>query len=162
MTDAIRADTGVREEAPAGCRGLNVDGSPCTCPTALVRASGFCFAHDPALEQQRAVARLRGGTALARKHALRRGLDPDELGPLATPEDAQRWAETIGRAVLTNRVTASQASAARGVLSEWRASQQRSEDRDALERIIRLVQASAKDDQLMRELRKLTARRGAA
>lgn len=35
----------------------------------------------------------------------RKGLDPGELGPLETPEDARRWLETVGEAVASGRLS---------------------------------------------------------
>lgn len=40
------------------CAATRRDGHPCTAPAL---ASGYCFAHDPALAQKRATARANGG-----------------------------------------------------------------------------------------------------
>jgi hypothetical protein len=63
------------------CRALNAAGSPCSATP--VRASGWCYWHDPSLEQERRQWRARGGanrsnTARARRH-LPDAMSLDEL-----------------------------------------------------------------------------------
>lgn len=58
---------------------------------------------------------LRG--ALAAKRA--KGIDPDTLGPLDSPSDAQRWLERTGRAVASGRLTQGQADAVTRAVRCW-------------------------------------------
>jgi hypothetical protein len=46
----------------------------------VIGESGYCFAHDPALERDRRAARERGGRASANVVRLRRHLGPSALG----------------------------------------------------------------------------------
>jgi hypothetical protein len=72
-------------------------------------------------------ASLRGGMstrARKRRLALKRGLDVEALGPLNSPQDAERWAEAAVMAVATGSLSASAAQALRALLNEWRAAHQ--------------------------------------
>jgi hypothetical protein len=61
---------------PKQCAGHRKDGSPCT--GLALGGSAYCFAHDPALAEQRAEARRKGG--LNRSSVVRaRGLVPPRL-----------------------------------------------------------------------------------
>ena len=51
-----------------------------------------------------------------------KGLRPGELPPLRTPQDAERWAEVVGRAVASGSLTHSQGKAISSLIREWRAS----------------------------------------
>lgn len=62
------------------CRGVRADGDRCR--SAVVGASGWCFAHDPDLEAERAAARERGGQASSNVARLRRHFEPSTLGPI--------------------------------------------------------------------------------
>ncbi len=105
------------EERPDQCRAI-VDGRPCGVPATWVK-DGWCFAHNPALEAERRAANLRGGMTTARLLRKRRGLEEGELGALQTPEDAQRWCMIAATAVATGRMSASAASALRGLVTSW-------------------------------------------
>lgn len=64
---------------PPTCKGTKKDGTPCTATT--LDAAGFCFAHSPSREAERAEARAKGGrnsSSLARISKL----VPARLGPI--------------------------------------------------------------------------------
>lgn len=107
----------VADEPGAQCAGTNADGSPCRVPSEMVLDSGYCYAHDPDLEEQRKAVRQRGGMTQALKS--RRGLDPSELPELRTPEDAQLFASVLAQAVATGRLSSAQATAATRALAQW-------------------------------------------
>jgi hypothetical protein len=67
-------------------------------------------------EDARRSARL-GGFRTGRR--AQRGIDPDELPALNSPEAAQQWAEIIGRAVASGRLAASAGNTVRCLLSEY-------------------------------------------
>jgi len=60
------------------CGATRTDGQPCT---AGARASGFCFAHDPALREKRDAARQAGGHNKAAPRRLEK-LTPTSLRPV--------------------------------------------------------------------------------
>src|SRR5829696_1164137 len=62
-----------------GCRGQRRDGQACTSP--LVGADGFCFAHSPSKQTERAAAQGRGGKHRANAVRLR-SLCPPKLVPI--------------------------------------------------------------------------------
>ena len=67
-------------------------------------STGACPAHAPGGRQTMRERARKGGEATSKK--LRRsGLSPSDLPPLRTHQDAQAWLETVGRAVLTGRIT---------------------------------------------------------
>src|SRR5690349_16856708 len=113
------------EMTPRRCAGRTADGSPCAVPSELLvqRADGvsWCSSHDPSpvAREARKLASLRGGESTRAKHRQRAVLDPGELGPLESPEDATRWARTIGEAVATGRLSASAGQTVTRVLAEW-------------------------------------------
>ena len=82
---------------PRRCGGTNGDGSPCNSP--FVLPSGFCISHDPDKEHERKAAQQRGGMRTASRK--RKGLNPADLPPLETLEDAQKWSAVIAKAVAT-------------------------------------------------------------
>ena len=95
------------------CKGVNLRGEPCRNPA--VAADGWCDAHRPGNEGEMQRRALKGAIASRRP----RGLDPEELGPLANHQDAKRWLETIGRAVTSGKLGDRQAQAAIKAVSEW-------------------------------------------
>jgi hypothetical protein len=111
----------------------------CGVDAQLLRASAdgglWCFAHDPSedAERERDVARKRGGRVTGRR--TKRGLDPDDLPPLDSPQAAARWAEIIGRATATGLLSASAAQSALRAVSEWRAAYAAGEMAERLERL---------------------------
>ena len=54
----------------ANCRGVRADGK--NCGSVIVGETGFCFAHDPDREKERAEARARGGSNSSNIRRLRR------------------------------------------------------------------------------------------
>ena len=75
----------------------------------LILDSGWCFSHDPSLAKERFERARKGGEMSAR--GRRPGLSERELPPLRGPKTAAKWAEEIGRAVASNRITAAAGSA---------------------------------------------------
>jgi len=112
----------VVDESPQRCEGFT-DGRPCGVPASLLRADedgrGWCWNHapDPATRAAHKVAAARGG--LAARARARRGLDPDELGPLKTVADAMRWSESIARATAAGQLSAAQANSAIRAVQQW-------------------------------------------
>lgn len=107
------------------CKGTNGEGEPCQTP--IVQSNGWCRAHDPSPEAiaRRAEASLRGGVTTTKlKKQQEGGLTDEELPPITSAQVAEQWAETIGRAAATGRISASAAGAALRALSEWRAANQ--------------------------------------
>jgi len=80
-----------------------------------------------------------GGRASSRKRG--KGLSPEELGPLETHEDAMRWARTIALAAASERISASRATALRGLLREWRAAREGHVEEVELEELRAKVEA---------------------
>jgi len=70
---------------------------------------------DPQDVALAAVGSLRGGEQSKRNKI--RGLGPDEL-PVLSPETAQEWCATIGKAVLGGRISATQAQSGLRAVSE--------------------------------------------
>jgi hypothetical protein len=62
------------------CSTVRRDGAPCTAPAL---ASGYCFAHDPALAEKRAAARMAGGKGKACTARAHKRLPADLRGVLA-------------------------------------------------------------------------------
>jgi hypothetical protein len=63
----------------ATCSAARHDGTPCRVPAL---ASGYCFAHDPALAEKRAAARVAGGKGKARAARAQKRLPTDLRGVL--------------------------------------------------------------------------------
>src|SRR6266851_2211384 len=89
------------------CGGSQKDGAPCGIPEHLLiedpdqPGTWMCFNHAPWPEDERAIARAKGGLRSTRKHANQpRFLDLHDLGPLQTPEDARRRAQITHDAVV--------------------------------------------------------------
>lgn len=92
------------------CKALTLKGKPCQAPETVVRPSGYCGSHDPALAEERRLRGQRGGFESA-KRWHHKGLSPVDLGELKTPEDCRRWLEKIGQAVACGTLTASAGAA---------------------------------------------------
>ncbi len=80
----------------------------------------WCFGHHPRKAVERSASGVLGGLKAASRR--RKGLDDDELGPLASPEDAMRWAAALARAVATGRLSSPQGRTALVAIAEWRRS----------------------------------------
>lgn len=79
--------------------------------------SGFCFAHDPERRSEHKAGATLGGI---RSGAMKRkGLDPDQLGPLKSAVDAKRWSELIGTSVLTGTLSVAQGRVGLDFLDTW-------------------------------------------
>ena len=72
----------------------------------------------------------RQAVAARRRMAKGKGLYADDLPPLTNPQAAERWAEAVGRAVASGRLTHAQGRAVAALLREWRASYEAGEVED--------------------------------
>lgn len=103
------------------CRETNARGEPCEAPDTLIGEDGYCPAHRPGGREELLKRAHKGGQA-NRKRLRAEGLKEGELPPLTSPHAAERWAEIVGRAVATGRLTHSQGKAIGSLLREWRQS----------------------------------------
>jgi len=78
-----------------------------------------CFTHAEWLEDERALSRRKGGLKLLGKLRRFTFLTVDDLGELATPEDAQRRAQIICDATATGKLGSAAASVALKALESW-------------------------------------------
>ncbi len=103
----------------ARCRGRNARGEPCGAPESFVNPSGWCPAHRPGgRERLREAGRL-GAEVSKQVRRKWKGLRPGELGPLRTPQDAERWLRIIGQAVTEGRLRNRDADAGTRAVREW-------------------------------------------
>jgi hypothetical protein len=100
----------VRSEAK--CLGLKSDGKPCQ--SRILTANGYCYAHDPSVVDERALARQRGGRASSKLHRARRLAPPALLEVYETLEAGLREVHTGD---LTPASGAAMASIARAMVS---------------------------------------------
>jgi hypothetical protein len=101
----------------------------------------WCLSHHPERRAELTAAATLGGIRSGAK--IRKGLNPTELGPLRTLEDAERWASVVGAAVATGTLSAQQGNAVMRAVSEFRSahSEGRLADRlAALEKQVRKQQ----------------------
>jgi hypothetical protein len=103
-------------DAPKHCAGTTAEGSACRAPEDLLRldedtGEWWCFAHDPTMAEERALAQRKGGLRTGAKARRFSYLAPDELPELDSPEHARDFARIIARATATGRLS----SAAAGV-----------------------------------------------
>lgn len=102
------------------CRATKANGEPCQASQEFVDPeTGYCPAHDPSRPDEMRKRGQKGGinSGKARRKAM--GLDPSELPPLRTHEDARKWLEIIGRATATGRLGNREAQAGIRAVSEW-------------------------------------------
>ncbi len=95
------------------CAGTNAAGRPCRSP--VVGSDGFCPAHRPGGSSEMRRRALKG--AIASRRA--KGLAPDELPALDSPQAAERWLEEVGRAVSTGRLGHQEGRAIVGAVQQW-------------------------------------------
>lgn len=98
------------------CAGINAEGKRCR-STALVDGE-CCTAHaEGGAERMRELAR-RGAAATNAKFA--RQFNADDLPPLRSLEDGERWAEAVARAVAAGQLTHAEGRTIGMLLREWR------------------------------------------
>ncbi len=135
------------------CRETRVDGSPCGAPENLVDPeTGLCPAHRPGGREKLREAAMKGAEATKRVWRSK-GLDPEELPPLRTPQDAERWAEVLGRAVASGNLTHSQGKAISSLLREWRASHEAGVVSGRLEELRATVAELKSEKKLLRRVK---------
>lgn len=104
-------------QAPRRCPATKSDGTACDVGADLLMPSGWCFAHDPATRLDHKKAATLGGIAQSRTR--RKGLDPDELGKLETPADAQRITARLALALASAELPAPAGRAALVAVQQW-------------------------------------------
>ena len=77
-----------------------------------------------------------------------KGLDPSELPPLRSPQDAERWAEIVGRAVSEKRLTHSEGRAIASLLREFLKAHSEGKVAGRVEKLRAQVEALRKHDEL--------------
>jgi len=102
---------------PRRCRALNQDGTPCRASPQWLGDSGLCLAHDPDREAERQHARTLGGLRTGARR--RKGLNPSDLPPLRTPQDAKAWAARIATAVATGELSGQQGRVSLAAVKLW-------------------------------------------
>lgn len=103
------------------CTANRKDGEPCQADFGLFE-DGRCWHHSqlPAVVEQRAKARARGGISTAKKYTRQRStFDPDDLPPLDSLAAAQTWLETVGRLRAEGRLSHNDVGAYARLVSEW-------------------------------------------
>ena len=120
--------------APTACRHVKKDGTPCRVRPSLVRPSGWCWFHDPANKEGRREARQRGG------RRRKKGIDPEDLGPLCTPQDAERWCVVAARAVAIGQITPAAGNTIRGLVGQFLEAQEKGWVRARLEELTARVE----------------------
>ena len=108
-----------KEEDVRRCSATNIAGEPCGAPASMVNDEGLCPAHRPGAKDHLAAIGHKGAEATRKKFHKGKGLDPGELGPLETPQDAARWLEAVGRTVSTGRLTHHQGRTIAATVREW-------------------------------------------
>ncbi len=100
----------------ARCKHTKDDGTRCQAPEEFVdRQTGFCRNHGPGASERMSEQGRKG----AKVTAKRLKAPALELGPLESHEDAKRWLQIIGRAVLSREVTDRSAQAAIRSVEAW-------------------------------------------
>jgi hypothetical protein len=104
-----------------------------------------CFNHAPWLEEERELARSKGGVRTAGKIRRHQYLDADELGRLESPADALRIAAAVTFAVATGRLSSSAGSVVLRALQEWRQAHEAVDVLAEVRRMKALVDAMRKE-----------------
>lgn len=102
------------------CKGINAKGEPCAIDPRLVNEeTGYCKAHDPALGSEYMAEIGRRGQAAIQAKGAAKGVTEEELGPLKSLEDAQRWLQIIGAAVAEGRLSDRAGGTVVRSVAEW-------------------------------------------
>lgn len=119
------------------CEHVKDDGERCRVTNSVNPDTGLCYFHDPERREELQRARSKGGHATAAKRADDDRAVPthDAPDPPETLEDAVEWAAWASVQVATGRLDTSRANAVARLLKEFRQALERSESREALERI---------------------------
>lgn len=105
------------------CSATRDDGEPCGAPSQFVDPeTGYCPSHDPEKREAIRAAARKGAEAAKAKRQGRRGLEPEELPPLDSPQAAERWCEVVARAVATGRLSHNAGRTIARLVREWRES----------------------------------------
>lgn len=115
------------------CTATKDDGTPCGAPASLVDPeTRLCWTHSEEGREKVREAASKGGEATARR-LKGKALDEDELPPLDSAAAAEAWCDTVGRAVVTGRLSHNQGKAALRAVREWRASREAGQVSEKLE-----------------------------
>lgn len=93
--------------------------APCESPIGLCETCGHCLSHCEHREEERREARSLGGQTTAKRYHRPDGLLPEELPPLESHADAQRWLDRVGRAVATGRIDNRDANSVVRAVEAW-------------------------------------------
>ena len=85
----------------------------------MLDAKGLCPAHRPGARERLREAGKKGAQVSTRLRRKAMGLEPDDLPPLRTPQDAEAWLERVGRAVATGRLANRDGDAVTRAVREW-------------------------------------------
>ena len=101
------------------CKAKNAHGDRCRAPESVVDpVIGLCPSHAPGARERMSEIGRKGAEAAA-KRFKKGGLDPSELGSLATVRDTQHWLEVIGEDVVTGKLKPQEATAGVRAVETW-------------------------------------------
>lgn len=128
------------------CTAKNAAGEPCGAPSNVVDPrTGLCPAHDPDKREKVRDAARKGGQAKARKDRAT-GVDTSGRWKLDSYDAAERWLDLILRAVLSGRITHSQARSAVRAVEAWMKAREQGEEAERLEELEEKVAALKRGD----------------
>jgi hypothetical protein len=132
--------------------GITKDGRSCPTNQNLSATNGLCIVHDPERKGQLSRAGVEaggpsaGGKAAARNRRIaklereaRAGIKRDDLGDLATVEDAIRWTRVIGIGLADRNIHPDEANALMRVVAQWHKNEDLRLRRDDLRDLARQV-----------------------
>ena len=95
--------------------------------------TGFCPAHGPGASERMSAMGKRGGSVKSPRRKI------SDLPELQTAEDAQKWLEYIGRAVLHGYMDSREANVARQVVSDWRKGHEETQTQEQIAKLERSI-----------------------
>lgn len=142
----VEGRSGVEEghAPPSRCQHTGEDGVPCAAPPQFIQPNGWCWIHSPDPEHKagREQARKLAGARSAAR--LRKGINPANLGPLNTPEDAERWCVVAGLAVATGQITPAAGATIRSLVGQFLQAQEAGAVRKQLQELAARVEGRSK------------------
>lgn len=97
------------------CQGTRDDGEPCQ--SKIINDEGFCVAHRPGGKDELSRRGKKGGTIA--QHLKGNRVTREDLGPLDTYEDVQRWCYQVALGVAEGRMKEKAANSIVRVLKVW-------------------------------------------